>query len=145
VRIVARLRDVQQEGKIRRVGADAVVWPQHIGGLRLASELIRPTVVTFLDKMLRDRDKNLRVDEILIPDRAPSVDQEIRDLGLDRFPGLLLLAIHNREGGWEYNPPRDQRVRAGTSLIFFLGSSDDSRALRGELGGERPTDVPATV
>lgn len=143
IRIVARLQDVDQEAKIRKVGADAVVSPQHIGGLRLASELIRPTVVTFLDEMLRDRDRNLRVEEISIPEGAPTVGRRIRDLGLEKLPGILLLAIKDAEG-WEYNPDRDHTVQAKTSLVF-LGSPDDAKALRDRLGGPRPTDLPAPV
>lgn len=143
IRIVARLQDVDQEAKVRKVGADAVVSPQHIGGLRLASELIRPTVVTFLDTMLRDRDRNLRVDEIFIPEGAPAAGRRIRDLDLGRIPGILLLAMKDGEG-WEYNPGGDQVVRANTVLIF-LGSPEDARALRQQLDGARPTDLPAPV
>lgn len=139
IRIVSRLEDVDQEGKIRKVGADAVVSPQHIGGLRLASELIRPTVVSFLDTMLRDRDRNLRIEEIFIPPGAPCVDKEIRELSLADHPGILLLALRDTDGSWEYNPRRSQRVRANTSLVF-LGSPEDSGALRRTLGGQRPTD-----
>lgn len=134
VRIVSRLQDVHQEAKIRKVGADAVVSPQHIGGLRLASELIRPTVVTFLDTMLRDRDRNLRIDEVFIPSGAPPVGKEIRDLGLEALPGILLLAVRDGEE-WEYNPRRTERVRENTALIF-LGSPEDARSLRQRLGGE---------
>lgn len=140
VRIVARLQDVDQEAKIRKVGADAVVSPQHIGGLRLASELIRPTVVTFLDKMLRDRERNLRIDEIAIPPGAPAVGRQMIELELEDLPGVLLLAVREADGSWEYNPPRDQRIRENTALIF-LGSPEDSRALRERLGGQRPTDA----
>jgi len=135
IRIVARLQDVDQEGKARKVGANAVVSPQHIGGLRLASELIRPTVVTFLDRMLRDRDKNLRIDEVLVPEGASAVGKQIRHLGLDDLPGILLLAVRAGDGGWEYNPKRTEEVKAGQILIF-LGSPDDSRKLRERLGGE---------
>lgn len=141
VRIVTRLQDVNQESKVRKVGADAVVSPQHIGGLRLASELIRPTVVTFLDKMLRDRDKNLRIDEVAIPAGAPAVGRQITELELEDLPGVLLLAVRDADGSWEYNPSRNQRIRENTALIF-LGSPEDSRALRERLGGERPADVP---
>ncbi|MDX1494916.1 MAG: TrkA family potassium uptake protein, partial [Longimicrobiales bacterium] len=143
VRIVARLQDVEQEDKIRKVGADAVVSPQHIGGLRLASELIRPTVVTFLDEMLRDKDKNLRIDEIFIPEGSATVGRRIQDLGLDELPGILLLAVRDASG-WEYNPARHQEIKADTALIF-LGSPEDSRKLRRRLGGARPTDQPAPV
>lgn len=144
VRIVAQLQDVGQEAKIRKVGADAVVSPQHIGGLRLASELIRPTVVTFLDTMLRDRDTNLRVDEILVPAGAPPVGKQIRELGLEEHPGVLLLAVRSPDGSWEYNPSRTERIREDTALIF-LGSPEDSRALRTRLGGERPADVGSSA
>ena len=75
IRIVSRITDIDSEDKIRRVGADAVVSPTYIGGLRLASELIRPTVVNFLDVMLRDRDANLRIDEITIPESSPACGQ----------------------------------------------------------------------
>jgi len=133
IRIVSRLQDVEQESKIRKVGANAVVSPQHIGGLRLASELIRPTVVSFLDKMLRDEDLNLRIDEVLIPAGASAVGKPLRSLGLERVPRLLLLAVRTGEGAWEYNPSRSYEVTAGMVLIF-LGSPADSRALREGIG-----------
>jgi len=35
--------------KIKKAGADAVISPSYIGGLRIVSEMVRPTVVSFLD------------------------------------------------------------------------------------------------
>ncbi|MCH1570456.1 MAG: TrkA family potassium uptake protein, partial [Longimicrobiales bacterium] len=132
IRIVSRLSDVDTESKVRKVGANAVVSPQHIGGLRLASELIRPTVVTFLDKMLLDKDRSLRIDEVTIPEQSKSVGKAINELGLEHVPGVLLLAIRDMDGDWEFNPRRNTPVRAGTALIF-LGSPDDSKLLRERL------------
>jgi voltage-gated potassium channel len=134
LRIVSRLSDVDHESKIRKVGADAVVSPQHIGGLRLASELIRPAVVSFLDTMLRDRQENLRVDEIFVPSGASAIGQKINDIHLEDIPGVLLLAIRDRDGSWEYNPPRRSTIREGTTLIV-LGSPQDCRSLTERLGG----------
>ena len=133
IRIVAQLQDVQQSGKIRKVGANSVVSPYHIGGLRMASELIRPTVVDFLDTMLRDRDRNLRVEEVVIDEGAPAVGGRIRDLGLDDLPGVLLLAVRYRDGRWEYNPSRSSELLSGETLIF-LGSPSDAVKLRERLG-----------
>ena len=135
LRIVSRLSDVDTESKVRKVGANAVVSPQHIGGLRLASELIRPTVVTFLDKMLLDTDRSLRIDEVTIAEHSVSVGKAINELGLEHVPGVLLLAIRGMDGDWEYNPRRSTTVRAGTALIF-LGSPDDSKLLRERLGAD---------
>ncbi|NJD19749.1 MAG: potassium channel protein, partial [Gemmatimonadetes bacterium] len=128
LRIVSRVMEVEGEPKLRKVGADAVVSPNFIGGLRKASELIRPTVVTFLDTMLRDKDRNLRIDEIRIPAGSPSIGMALNTLGLERIPGALLLAERESDGSWHYNPPRNEKVTPGMVLIF-LGSPGDARAL----------------
>jgi voltage-gated potassium channel len=134
IRIVTRVGAVAGDPKLRKVGADAVVSPDFIGGMRMASELIRPTVVTFLDTMLRDRDLNLRIDEMRIPEGSPAVGTALNRLGLEKVPGALLLAVRDAQGDWTYNPPRDRRVDADVVLIF-LGSPEDSRALCEQLGG----------
>lgn len=144
VRIVSRVLDVSSEPKIRRVGADAVVSPNFIGGLRLASELIRPTVVTFLDTMLRDRDLNLRIDELNIPEGSPAVGKPLNGLGLQNVPHALLLAVRTDDGEWQYNPPRSRTVEPGMVLIF-LGSPADSKALCEQLGGEMISMPTANV
>lgn len=142
-RVVSRLLDVVHEQKVRKVGANAVVSPQHIGGLRLASELIRPTVVNFLDTMLRDEDSNLRIDEVIVPADSPCVGREIREIGLEAAPGVLLLAVRYSTGSWVYNPDRTDEVKAGETLIF-LGSPADSRTLRELIGGD-VTTLPVNV
>jgi voltage-gated potassium channel len=68
VRIVARCNEIKNDDRMRKAGADAVVSPSLIGGLRMASELIRPAVVSFLEMMLRT-DEEWRVEEIAIPIR----------------------------------------------------------------------------
>lgn len=135
LRIVTRVIEVESEAKLRKVGADAVVSPNFIGGLRMASELIRPTVVTFLDVMLRDKDRNLRIDEIRIPEGSPSIGMPLNALGLEKIPGALLLAEREADGSWHYNPPRAEKVTAGMVLIF-LGTPGDAKALCEHLGGE---------
>ena len=134
-------QDIDHEAKIRKVGADAVVSPNFIGGLRLASELIRPTVVTFLDAMLRDEDLNLRIDEIGVPSDSPAVGKPLNALGLEKMPQILLLATRTPDERWLYNPLRTELVTADMVLIF-LGSPNDSRALCRELGGVMLSPTP---
>ncbi len=63
-RIVAAARDPRNGEKLRKAGADAVVSATTIGALRMASEMVRPAVVSFLDTMLRGSDPALRVEEL---------------------------------------------------------------------------------
>ncbi|MEM7415720.1 MAG: potassium channel protein [Gemmatimonadota bacterium] len=134
-RIITRLEDVQQEAKARKVGADAVVSPQHIGGLRLASELVRPTVVDFLDTMLRDREQNLRIEQVPIPPGSRWEASRIGDLPLDSARNALLLAVRDEEGRWVYNPGAAVALGPGHVLVF-LGTAADARAVLDRLGIE---------
>lgn len=134
VRIVSRVTDIDSIDKIRRVGADAVVSPNFIGGLRLASELIRPTVVSFLDTMLRDKDANLRVDEVTLPPGSLAADKEIRELELHKISNALVVAYRDPGGAWRYNPPSDMRL-AENSVLILLGSPSEIRSVCDHVGG----------
>ena len=116
VRVVARCTDIRNDEKIKRAGADAVVSPGFSGGLRMASEMLRPAVVSFLDMMLREQDQNLRVEEISLPDAF--VGKALSALDLRRHPQTLVLAIKTKDG-WIYNPPRDYVVGTMDTLVYI--------------------------
>ncbi len=82
----------------------------------MASEMVRPAVVSFLDIMLRDREKNLRIEEAALP--AAVAGKPLSALGLDRYPRLLLLAVRRGES-WEYSHDTDYPVEADDRLVFM--------------------------
>lgn len=116
IRVVSRCNEVKNTEKMKKAGADAVVSPTFIGGLRMASEMIRPTVVSFLDIMLRDKQKNLRVEEVSVPESF--FGKAISALNLKHYPHILLLAIKT-EGDWIYNPPSNYIINPQSTLIFM--------------------------
>ena len=79
VRIISKAVEHSAQPKLIRAGADRVVSPNFIGGLRLASEMVRPSVVEFLDAMLRG-DEKLRIEELTIAEgtRVPERSCAIR-------------------------------------------------------------------
>jgi voltage-gated potassium channel len=116
LRIVSECRDITNEEKLKKVGADSTVSPSYIGGLRMASQMMRPTTASFLDIMLRDTDKNLRFEEILIPEQYP--EKSLVSSGLRSFAHSLLLAV-KEEDGWLYNPPDNYIIKPGRNLVFM--------------------------
>jgi voltage-gated potassium channel len=144
VRIVARVTDIHGASRVEKAGADAVVAPTLIGGLRMASELIRPTVVSFLDEMLRDKDLNLRIDEVRIPSSSPFVGKTVDDLGLRVSSNAMLLACRLGES-WRYNPPEELTITPDMVLIL-MGSPEDIRAVCETVEGDvvvLPSPTPA--
>jgi voltage-gated potassium channel len=129
-RIVARATDQRGVERIKHAGADAVIAPSHIGGMRMASEMVRPSVVGFLDKMLRDRDRNLRIEEIEVPAGSSFAGHDVGDIDFRTEGNLLLLAVHQPdEGEYVYNPPLNHRVKPGSQLIV-MGDPDGVAKMR---------------
>ncbi|MFZ2490430.1 MAG: potassium channel family protein [Thermoanaerobaculia bacterium] len=127
LRIVSRCTDEGLERKIRRAGADVVVSPTAIGGLRMTSEMVRPTVVSFLDVMLRDTE-SLRVEESTVA-AASSLDGMTAGEFRKRAPErALLVAVRSAEGEWLYNPPDDAKL-LGSSTLVYIGNRDARRAI----------------
>jgi voltage-gated potassium channel len=121
LKIIAMAMDEESERKLRQVGADRVVMPSFIGGLRMASEMIRPSVVSFLDTMLRSRDITIRVEEIVIPHLSPLSGKTLADAGILDIEGVTVVAVSDGKGTYIFNPPR-KRVIEPDDVIIVMGA-----------------------
>ena len=114
VRVVARCHEVRNIEKLRRVGADDIVSPDFTGALRIASSMLRPTVVSFLDEMLRSDDK-LRVEDVAV---SPSfVPRNLAEI-LPASREFMVLAVRMADS-WQFNPPPDFTLRPANTLVVM--------------------------
>jgi voltage-gated potassium channel len=128
IRIVAATARTDSDAKLRAAGADAVVCVSRIGGLRMASEMVRPKVVSFLDRMLRDTRTSLRVEEIVVPEDYSPSDDTIAALKIDEVHGAMLLAVQDvGTEEFEFKPSADRRVRAGMTLVIMADADGRAR------------------
>ena len=132
LRIVSRCVDEREQTKIRRAGADAVVLPNRIGGMRMVSEMVSPHVVTFLDVMLRDKERRLRVDEVQVPAGSPLTGTTVGQLHEHKIKDLLVVALRDADGTWRYNPEEHEPIHPGMAIIF-MGSPEARTALEHRL------------
>jgi voltage-gated potassium channel len=121
MRIVARCIEEQIEHKIRKAGADAVVSPNRIGGLRLISEAVRPSAVSYLERMMREQEGGLRVESARIEAESTLAGASVRALTEAHIGGLHLLAILDSDDKWNDTPDADTPIREGDRLIFTGG------------------------
>lgn len=129
-RIVAKAVESSTIPKLQRAGADAIVSPNQIGGLRLVSEMIRPTAMEFLDRLLKD-DRKLRIEDVRIPDVSNLVGHTLAEAEI-RATGALVIAVRKPDGTFIYNPQGGERLEAGSSLIV-IAHTEDVRRLRERL------------
>jgi voltage-gated potassium channel len=119
IRIISRMTNKQLEPKLLKAGANAVVCPNAIGALRMASEMIRPAAVDFLDRMLRSGRGDIRIHELTVSENSNFNAKEIRECGLKERYGLLVLGAKSESNEIEFNPAPNQVLTAGTTLIIM--------------------------
>jgi len=133
-RIVAKSIEPSTERKLRRAGADAVVAPNYIGGVRLFSEMVSPKTVAFLDRIVQfGGGISVGLQAIDVPVESPLAGQRLAETDI-REAGALVVAVHRADGDYVYNPGGEHMIQAGDSLIVLAESKDASR-LRTTLEG----------
>lgn len=135
LRIIAKLDDIGVRGKFLRSGADSAVSASFIGGLRLASELVRPETTSFLDEMLRG-DSTLRVDEARLQETSGHVGRPLKECDAFTSAGVVLVSMKGESGKFQFNPPGDTVLRGG-DVFIVIGTPDQVATLRGRLNRER--------
>lgn len=135
LRIVAKCKEVKNLDKLKKAGADSVISPYMIGGLRMVSEMVRPTAVSFLDSMLREREKNFRVEEIILSKHVTG--KSIGSLSLGNIEDALLLAVRHVEK-WLYKPEDSYIVQPGDTFVFMM--TPEARLMLEEKIGSLSSD-----
>ena len=133
MRIVSRAVHEQARPKLLRAGADAIVSPNTIGGRRMAHELLRPSVVGFLDLLVRDAGHQLSVEECLLRPGTRVEGRTLAGSGIRKVSNVLVLSVITaaRESH-VFNPSPDFVLRAGMTLIV-LGDREDVERLKAWL------------
>ena len=128
-RIVARASQVSHVEKIKRVGADSVIATNHIGGQRIASEMLRPAFVRFLDAMLRDPRATYRLWEVTIGAASMIANLSVREAAIRETFGVSVLAVGDGASSWHINPGDTERLVPGTVMIV-LASTEQVETLQ---------------
>jgi len=135
--IVARVRLEENEGKLRRAGANRVVNPQSIGGARMAAFVLQPYVTEFVDVVMHDRGIEFRLEEIPVPEGSPIEGCSIREAHVRDRTGALVLALRDGNGTFTTNPPPETVVNAD-QIIIAIGTPGDLEKLQRLVTGATP-------
>lgn len=128
IRIISKMVDQKLRPKLQMAGADGIVSPNFIGALRMASEMIRPTAVDFLDSMLRSSQGDLRIHQITVPEGSNTAKKTIAQMALSERFGILVMGLREPEKEIVFNPPPTQILRQGTDLIVMGRVADIAKA-----------------
>jgi len=130
--IVARAYEEETMYKLYRAGADHVVSPNVSSAIRMASVIMRPSVVSFLDIATRSSDLNLRLEQASISERSTLAGKTLAEASIPQRTGLIIIAVRkmlDEEPEFVFNPVADTRLEAGDEMIV-LGKDEQIEKLK---------------
>jgi voltage-gated potassium channel len=119
--IVSRASDVRELRKIRTAGADQVISPYNIGGVRIAQALLRPAVYEVMDLLSTSGEMELSLEDITLTETASVVGKALRDTNIRQDFNLIIIGVKKPGGQLVFNPGPELVLGAGDELIT-LGS-----------------------
>ena len=136
LKIVARAYEEETMDKLYRAGADHVVSPNVSSAIRMASVLLRPSAVTFLDIATRSSDLALRMEQTVISATSTVAGRTLMEAKIPQRTGLIVIALRKKNDQrheFVFNPVASTRLDAGDEVIV-LGQDEQIRKLREVVG-----------
>lgn len=139
--IIARASKEDAKKKLQQAGAHRVIAPETIGGERMAMLASRPEAVESIETVLFSKDQQLLVEEIEAVEGSPLIGSTIKEIE-DRFPGVVILALKNKDGSLTPRPKPEITITAASSLVAF-GTTEQLYSIEGCCQQSKTRTQPA--
>jgi voltage-gated potassium channel len=116
ITIIARAVEEEAEERLRLAGADKVINPYRLGGMRLALTALKPTVMDFIESSLAGTTEDLDLAEVAIGEASDLVGKTLAGADFRRRFGLFVVAL-KRGGESTFAPSPDEVIMAGDMLV----------------------------
>ena len=117
--IVARANHEENITRIEKAGADKVAMPNQIGGFHMATMLIRPNVVDFIDFLSNKASADLQVEEMVVVKGSKLVGSKLGHFLQASASGSTVLALNSLDGTSKVNPSGQEIIYAGDKMIMM--------------------------
>lgn len=121
LKIISRATEETTYKKLKLAGADNVIMPDKIGGDHMASLVVVPDLVEFLDNLtVSGEEDSINVEQIPFEKVCPSgKEQAIKDLDLRKKTGCSIIGYKNPEGEYIVNPEPSLILKKDSKLILI--------------------------
>lgn len=127
--IISRASLFTSQKKLLLAGADKVIMPDRIGGDHMASLVVMPDLITFMDQLGTEGKHTTNLEEVAIEDFKDQVDcNSLRDLDLRNKTGCTIIGYIEPDGTYIINPEADLQLQL-KSKVIVLGRPEQIRKL----------------
>jgi voltage-gated potassium channel len=122
--IISRASNDSSEKKLKVAGANSVVMPDKVGGSHMATLVLKPDVVSFLDLVSFQGNSQANLEEIMCSNLPESFkNKTIDEIGIRKKSGANIVGFKTPEGEFIINPSVSTKL-IKDSKLFVLGTSE---------------------
>lgn len=122
--VISRASEDNSDKKLKIAGADNVIMPDKLGGAHMASLVMKPDVIEFIDYITGQGNDNIRLEEITFANLSETYQNKtIRDLEVRNKSGANIIGFKTAQGEYIINPSADTMIIPDAKL-FVLGTTD---------------------
>jgi voltage-gated potassium channel len=127
--IISRASQISSVRKLQLAGADKVIMPDKIGGDHMASLVVVPDLVSFMDRLSLEGEQNTNLEEVSIEDFRDHIEcKTLRDLDLRKKTGCTIIGYIKPDGTYIINPEADLPLEP-RSKVIVLGRPEQIQKL----------------
>ncbi|AXP81761.1 Voltage-gated potassium channel Kch [Mariniflexile rhizosphaerae] len=129
IHIISRASNESSYDKLKFAGANNVILPDKIGGDHMASLVVVPGLMEFLDNLSIVGKSSINVEEVAVEKLfSKQKVKTIRDLDLRKKTGCTVIGYKDENGEYTVNPEAELEL-APHSKIIVLGRPEQIKAL----------------
>ncbi len=117
--VLSKVLEEEAEKKILQIGANKVVSPYKLSGLKLAQGLIRPTLVDFFDLIIRRQELSLSMEEFVVKKNSKIVNQSLIESDVRKQANVIVVASKRPGEDIVFNPSPDIQICTGDTLLVL--------------------------
>ncbi|OUR90351.1 potassium channel protein [Flavobacteriales bacterium 34_180_T64] len=127
--IISRASQETSYKKLKLAGANNVILPDKIGGDHMASLVVVPGLLEFIDNLSIVGKSNINIEEIAVEKLYDTKEvKTIKDLDLRKKTGCSVIGYKDERGDYVINPEADLKLVAN-SRVIVLGRPEQIQKL----------------
>ncbi len=132
INIISRASNESSYDKLKFAGANNVILPDKIGGDHMASLVVVPGLMEFIDNLSIVGKFDINIEEVAVEKFYNANNpRTIRDLDLRRKTGCSVIGYKDQKGQYIVNPEADLELLSNSKIIV-LGRPEQIKALNSE-------------
>ena len=128
--ILSRSEEIESEHRLLRAGADRVMSPYTLGGMRMAMAITKPAMLDFIEITTGRQSLDLRMAEISICEGSQFISKSLEESEIRQHYGLIIVAVKKDAGQMLFNPMANYVISTGDKLIALGEDNNVSRFVK---------------